>query len=749
MAASQRDISVSEFFAKNRHLLGFDNPRKALLTTIKEAVDNSLDACEEGGILPEIWVHIQPTTPGRFKVGVQDNGPGILKKQIPLIFGKLLYGSKFHRLRMSRGQQGIGISAAGMYGVLTTGKPVKIISKVSKGKPAHYYEIQIDTKKNHPEILNGGGDGVDIPPGEHGAKYIEKHGIEWIDLDHGTRVTIELEAKYQRGRGSVDEYLAQTAIANPHVTLHFKDPDDEEQVYERSSDALPVEPKEIKPHPYGIELGMLVAMLKETKTGTLAQFLTTSFSRVSQSVAARICETADVSTRANPHKFGRTEADKLYQAILATKIGMPATDCISPIGEQQLLKGLHHVVPGEFYVASTRPPAVYRGNPFLIEVALAYGGTQAANKVPVETLNELLAESDARTLRQFLTNTFYGMGSEAADKILKEAELGTRASPSKLKVAEIGKLHGALHSVNLDAGQTMTVLRYANRVPLQFQHAACAITQMITQTNWRSYGLTQSRGSLPAGPVTVMVHMASVWVPFTSESKEAIASYPEIQKELRLALQQVGRKLGMYLRRRLRVKQEGERRTIFLRYLGEVATAVSGINQADRTSLYEQLLKVAKRKTAVADTKFDEPRPDLRRRDRGGRVWRQRADRRSDDPSRLAARARRPARQRPKRPKRPAAAKPPKPAKTSPPSQRRNEGARRRNRPLRGLKRRRKLSPSTSATDHRLHGEEISQTGGRRPIDRLGSETQPARRKDPGRSGRIGRPHRRRRDQKP
>ena len=149
MAAAQKEISVSEFFAKNRHLLGFDNPRKALLTTVKEAVDNSLDACEEAGILPEIWVHIEQTgSDGRYKIGVQDNGPGILKKQIPLIFGKLLYGSKFHRLRQSRGQQGIGISAAGMYGVQTTGKPVKIISKVSVRKPAHYYEIQIDTKRN-------------------------------------------------------------------------------------------------------------------------------------------------------------------------------------------------------------------------------------------------------------------------------------------------------------------------------------------------------------------------------------------------------------------------------------------------------------------------------------------------------------------------------------------------------------------------------------------------------------------------
>ncbi|MFH1267941.1 MAG: ATP-binding protein, partial [Planctomycetota bacterium] len=181
MAASQRDISVSEFFVKNRHLLGFDNPRKALLTTVKEAVDNALDACEEAAILPEIWVHIESTGENRYKVGVQDNGPGILKKQIPLIFGKLLYGSKFHRLRMSRGQQGIGISAAGMYGLLTTGKPVRIMSKISKGKPAHYYEIQIDTKRNQPEIINNRGEGVEVSPGGRGAEAVQKYGIEWIE----------------------------------------------------------------------------------------------------------------------------------------------------------------------------------------------------------------------------------------------------------------------------------------------------------------------------------------------------------------------------------------------------------------------------------------------------------------------------------------------------------------------------------------------------------------------------------------
>src|SRR5712671_4687429 len=302
MAAKQRDISVSEFFAKNRHLLGFDNPRKALLTAVKEAVDNSLDACEEGGIVPELWVHLETTATNRYKVGVQDNGPGIVKKQIPLIFGKLLYGSKFHRLRMSRGQQGIGISAAGMYGMLTTGKPVKIISKLSPRKPAHYFELQIDTKRNQPEIINGKGEGIDINAGKNFHDELKKHEIDWEthyqadegkephEVKSGTRVTIELEGRFIRGRGSVDEYLEQTAIANPHVTLHYKDPEGNESSYHRATTQLPPEPKEIKPHPYGVELGRLVTMLKDTSSTTITQFLTDSFSRVSHHVAKTICE---------------------------------------------------------------------------------------------------------------------------------------------------------------------------------------------------------------------------------------------------------------------------------------------------------------------------------------------------------------------------------------------------------------------------------------------------------------------------
>ncbi|MDR1485614.1 MAG: DNA topoisomerase VI subunit B [Planctomycetaceae bacterium] len=606
MAKLQKEISVSEFFAQNRHLLGFDNPRKALLTTVKEAVDNSLDACEEAGILPEIWVHIEQTGKDKYKVGVQDNGPGIVKKQIPLIFGKLLYGSKFHRLRMSRGQQGIGISAAGMYGLLTTGKPIKVMSKVSQRKPIHYYVIRMDTKSNRPDILNGNGEGEDIPANDEGRKIIEKQEIEWTEVNHGTRVIIEIEAKYQRGRGSVDDYLEQTAIANPHVTIHYADPDGNSRNYDRVIDVLPPEPKEIKPHPLGIELGRLAHIMHESNETGLVRFFTESFSKISPAIAKQICLTAGIDVKIAPKKLQRVEVEKLFNVIQETRFPLPSTDCIVPISEEQLLKGLHKVVPGQFFTTTTRPPAVYRGNPFQIEVGLAYGGAPASHRVSLQVLEEMLGESDARTLRQFLTSTFDGLGTDSADKIIKSANLRPRVSPKNIEPKELTRLHESLQSLNINEGQTMNVYRYANRVPLQFQAGACLITQTVQNLNWRPYGLNQTRGQLPRGAITVIVHLASVWVPFTSESKEAIAAYPEIQKELRLALQAVGRKFGMFMKRRDRVKQEGERRSIFLRYLGEVADAVSKVNKFESETLLKMLTDIARQRTAVADVRLGE-----------------------------------------------------------------------------------------------------------------------------------------------
>jgi DNA topoisomerase-6 subunit B len=510
MAKSQQEISVSEFFAKNRHLLGFDNPRKALLTTIKEAVDNSLDACEEAGIMPEIDVIIKQNSEDRFEVTVQDNGPGIVKAQVPNIFGRLLYGSKFHKLRMSRGQQGIGISAAGMYGVLTTGQPIRIISKTGAKKPANYYELVIDTKKNRPDIIK------------------EEETAEFSH-EHGTRVTIELQAKYQRGKTSVDEYLQQTAIANPHATFRYTTPDGNTMEFTRSTDELPPQPLAIKPHPYGVELGVLIKMLQETNCKRLKDFLTSSFSRVSPRIADEIIKEANLRDGSDVKRIGRTEADRLFQAINRVKIPPPSTDCIVPIGEENLLKGLQSIIKADFYTATTRPPAVYRGNAFVVEVALAYGKP----------------ETSPTTVEQ------QELDLDDIDKQMEEMED--------------------------DSTEQVRLMRFANRVPLLYQQSACATFKAMVSTNWRNYGLQQSRGSMPIGQAAVIVHIASVWVPFTSESKEAIAHYPEIIKEIRLAIQDCGRKLSRYLKRQGRIYDELKKRSYIEKYIPHIGEALKAI----------------------------------------------------------------------------------------------------------------------------------------------------------------------------
>ena len=537
MGARQREISVSEFFTKNRHLLGFDNPRKALLTCVKEAVDNALDACEEAGILPEVIVKLEvvanggtapaPSQANRFRVIVIDYGPGIVRQQIPRIFAKLLYGSKFHRLRMSRGQQGIGISAAGMYAQITTGRPVQIISRTSARTPAHYFEVQIDTKKNEPRIF-------------------EQKQIDW-ENHRGTQVTLEIEGRYQKGRASVDEYLEQTAIANPHVKLVYQTPEGETKEYPRTIEELPEQPREIKPHPYGIEFGILLRMLHDTKSHSLAGFLSSDFSRISSKTAQEICKAAKLPADARPRNIHGAAAETLYKTIQATKIMAPPSNCISPIGEKAILHGLYKQIKGDFYTAVTRPPAVYRGNPFVIEAGLAFG------KGPEQAANNL--------------------------------------EQPKIPLAE-GEQQD-------DDNELARVIRYANRVPLLYQQSACATFKAVLDTSWRNYGVAQSKGALPAGPMVIFVHMASVWVPFTSESKEAIADYDEIRKEIKLALQECGRRLGVFLRRRERAKSEFRRRNIFELYIEEVVDACNRLKggKLPKEKLKDQLQKIAMKRT--------------------------------------------------------------------------------------------------------------------------------------------------------
>lgn len=542
MARRQREISVAEFFLKNRHLLGFDTPAKALVTAVKEAVDNALDACEEGGILPEIHVRVSDRG-GRSRVIVEDNGPGIVESQIARIFGKLLYGSKFHKLSQSRGQQGMGISAAGMYGQLTVGKPLHIISRVKGEKLASEMYVSIDTAKNRPDIHR-------------------KKQLKW-DRPHGTLVEIELEGHYQRGPHSIDSYLKQTAIANPHLAIVYTDPQGKEFRFDRSTRELPPAPREIKPHPYGIELGRLIQMLSNTSSTTLLRFLVSEFSCVGKITALRIIELArkhsdrKLSDHSHPRHIAHVQAAGLQKAIQATRILAPRTDCLVPIGEQRLLDGLRKEIVADFFTATTRPAAAYRGNPFQVEVAIAYGNA--------------------------------GRGGSEVDRTGRKQQQEARAQEP-------------IEHLISGNDETVRLLRFANRVPLLYQQTSCAITKAVIHTNWRAYGLHQPKGALPVAPMAILVHVASVWMPYTSESKEAIEPYPEILKEIRLGLQECARKLAHHIRHQTQLHEEDDRRAYIERYLPHIGIALQDIlalSNEERESTVRKLDDVLHKSRAV------------------------------------------------------------------------------------------------------------------------------------------------------
>jgi len=503
LAKKQREISVAEFFERNKHILGFGNSTRALITSVKEGVDNGLDACEEVDILPDLYVEIKNHSDGECTIIIEDNGPGIIKKQIPHIFGRLLYGSRFHAIRQSRGQQGIGISAVVLYGQLTTGKHAHITSKVEEDRPAVIIELAIDTNKNRPEVVSR-----DI--------------VHW-EKPSGTRFEIDIIGDYKRGRRFVYEYLQSNSIVNPHAQITFKEPDGKIHVFERTSDILPRKSIEVKPHPYGVELGTLIKMAKHTKGRKLSSFLKTEFSSMGDRTTKAVCEQAALDRNLNPKDMTRQQFLQLHKAFKKVKIMAPSTDCLSPIGETLIKRSLKHEtqqISPEFIITASRPPAVYSGNPFQVEVGLVYGGTLPKDK-------------------------------------------------------------------------QVRLLRFANRVPLLYQQGDCVSTAAVCGIDWRRYGLDQASGKgLPVGPGIFLVHISSTLIPFTSESKEAIADIEEIESEVKLAFRECARKIQRHLHKKVRRAKTREKFDLITRILPEIAKKSASMLEKPVPSLEAVITKI-------------------------------------------------------------------------------------------------------------------------------------------------------------
>ena len=669
LAESQRAISIAEFFEKNKHMLGFDSGARGLVTAVKEAVDNALDACEEVGIAPDIYVEIEAVG-AYYRLTAEDNGPGIKKEQVPKVFGKLLYGSRFGAREQNRGQQGIGISAAVLYSQLTSGKPAKITSRTQGSTDAQYFELIIDTDNNEPEIR-------------------EDRTASW-DRPHGTRIELEMEGN-MRARQRLHDYVKHTAVVNPHARIELREPGLSEPLkFERGTDQLPAETEEIRPHPHGVELGTLLKMLAATESYSVSGFMQEEFTRVGKKTADSVLDNF------RDRYYGRemawivpqTHEDVDTEAMIVNAVANKSADATAAFAQRvsdtlssrertahhevrEIVDSVANAVGTEFdetfgttvrqnaveaawnaLTASLRPDLYqfveeatstrkddqtvdYLADRLDTKFTTAEDGRHRLTREQLKGFVDYAAEQAAEELDATVGDTARENVIEAvwnamrtipddppkvstladdrdASAQLLEAMRETNIlspptdclSPITDELVEEGlrkevdadfyaaatrdaDVHGGdpfiveagiAYGGEIEDGGQADVMRFANRVPRVYQRGACATTDVVKSIGWRNYGLDQSGGSgIPTGPAVIMIHVASTNVPFTSESKDAVANVPEIEDEIELAIREAARELKSYLNRRQSLQKRREKQDVIGRILPEMATKLAEV----------------------------------------------------------------------------------------------------------------------------------------------------------------------------
>ncbi len=497
MAKQITSSSTAEYFAKNLQQVGFSSPTKAVLTTLKEAVDNSLDACEEAGILPEITVTVNKIGAGSSKssdlveIAVEDNGPGIEADDLAKVYGEYLASSKFGRGQCTRGQQGIGISAATTWAQLTNATGVKVTSKTAKMRKAVQATIDVDIKGNKGLLKN-------------------KETIDW-EKPHGVRVEFRIDGRIQlNGDGGLLTYLEGTTLVNPHLKLNYKLVENDWVKIERVAEQVPDIPSPTLPHPHTMKLGEFMTHAGLFGKIEFGKFLKTGFSRIQDATLKELVKNGmpkqliDLPT----NKLTEDQFKTAFQVIQKTELQQPSTKSVLTVGEESLAKSILRLGDVDFFSVVARKPRIADFKPVVVEVALA----------------------------RFLNR---GGGDEP-----------------------------------------IQLLRFANRVPLQFDKAACAITRAVETVNWRAYGLQQSKDSLPSGPYVFAISVVSPFIKFKNASKETIDGSEELIEEIRRALMQAGQKLSRHIRREHKeadlerkiahIEQFGP---ILINYLGRITKA--------------------------------------------------------------------------------------------------------------------------------------------------------------------------------
>ncbi|WP_435318826.1 DNA topoisomerase VI subunit B [Haloarchaeobius sp. TZWSO28] len=703
LAESQRAISIAEFFEKNKQMLGFNSGARGLVTAVKEAVDNALDAAEEAKILPDVYVEIQEAD-DYYRLIVEDNGPGITKESLPKVFGKLLYGSRFHAREQSRGQQGIGISAAVLYSQLTSGKPAKITSRTEGAAEANYYELIIDTDTNEPEIR-------------------EEKTTSW-DRPHGTRIELEMEAN-MRARQQLHDYIQHTAVVNPHARIELKEPQ-EHFKYERATDELPKETEEIRPHPHGVELGNVLKMLKASDSHSVSGFLQSEFTRVGRKTSDNIIDefrdryygremawslpddedlrqAIDDAVNNKPSDAKATFADSAVSGFHAAasdgrvahhQVAAAVTDAAGDddLGttfgdtvQENVVEAVWRTITG--YGLDEEPDRLlddirgYADDATSVQkddaVVVAFADRLAAKFVPeadadyrnrltrkqlrdyVDRAADMTEEREEATFgdtarENVVEAVWAGMVTVPDDppnvKDLADNRDGASDLVAAMRVTDImapptsclspitselveaglkkvydaefyasasrdAEVHagdpfiaeaGIAYGGELQAEGQADLLRFANRVPLVYKRGGCGITEVVKGIGWRNYNLDQPGGSgIPNGPVVIMVHVASTNVPFTSESKDAVASVEVIQDEIELAIREAARELKSYLKKQRSMRKRQKKQNVLAEILPQMAEKVAHVTGRPQPNIDDAMARIMNNVLVDRETTVD------------------------------------------------------------------------------------------------------------------------------------------------